>query len=141
MRSPYQITFGPSTSAVPQITGTALASSAVGILKSFNDLNSQYDFYCGIQPLDVNGLAASVGNTGRLVVVEEGPPVGGYASEVISAVAELVSPVRVRRVSMPDLPIPFSCTLEDATLPSVASVMAAARSLLDPRAPKDSGAR
>lgn len=85
-----------------------------------------------IRPLDAEGLAASAAKTGRLVVVEEGPPMGGYASEVISAVVERVGLVRARRVSMPDLPIPFSGILEDATLPNAARVVAAARSLLDP---------
>lgn len=85
-----------------------------------------------IRPLDVEGLAASAAKTGRLVVVEEGSPVGGYASEVISAVVERVGLVRASRVSMPDLPIPFSGILEDAALPSAARVVAAAKSLLDP---------
>lgn len=91
-----------------------------------------------IRPLDVEGLAASAAKTGRLVVVEEGPPLGGYASEVISAVVEEVGLVRARRVCMQDLPIPFSGILEDATLPSAALVVAAARTLVDPTTSGDS---
>lgn len=84
-----------------------------------------------IRPLDVEALAASAAKTGRLVVVEEGPPVGGYASEVISTVVERVGPVRAQRVAMPDLPIPFSGILEDAAVPDAERIVTAARSLLD----------
>jgi mannosyltransferase OCH1-like enzyme len=35
-------------------------------LKPFNDLNSQYDFYCGIQPLDVNALALNIALMGTI---------------------------------------------------------------------------
>lgn len=80
-----------------------------------------------LRPLDINLLADSAARTGRLVVVEEGPPTGGYASEVISAVAEWVNPLAVRRVTMPDLPLPFSGVLEDAVLPGPADVVEAVR--------------
>lgn len=82
-----------------------------------------------LRPLDVDLLADSAARTGRLVVVEEGPPTGGYASEVISAVAERVSPLAVRRVTMPDIPLPFSGVLEDAVLPGPDDVVKAVRML------------
>jgi pyruvate/2-oxoglutarate/acetoin dehydrogenase E1 component len=82
-----------------------------------------------LRPLDVDTIAASAEKTGRLVVVEEGPPTGGYASDVISFSVEEAGPIRARRVSMPDLPIPFAASLEDWARPSAARVAEAARAL------------
>ena len=82
-----------------------------------------------LRPLDVTAIAESVSRTGRLVVVEEGPPTGGYAADVIASAVERVGPLKARRVTMPDLPIPFASTLEDAALPSADVVAAAARLL------------
>lgn len=82
-----------------------------------------------LRPLDATTVVESVARTGRLVVVEEGPPSGGYAADVIAAAVELGGPVAARRVTMPDLPIPFASTLEDAALPSVSAVAAAVRAL------------
>jgi pyruvate/2-oxoglutarate/acetoin dehydrogenase E1 component len=83
-----------------------------------------------LRPLDEATIATSAAKTGRLVVVEEGPPTGGYASDVIALAVEQAGPIRGRRVSMPDLPIPFSAPLEDWARPSAEKVVAAARSLL-----------
>jgi pyruvate/2-oxoglutarate/acetoin dehydrogenase E1 component len=82
-----------------------------------------------LRPLDVTTVAESVSRTGRLVVVEEGPPTGGYAADVIASAVERVGPLTARRVTMPDLPIPFAGTLEDGALPSADAVAAAVRSL------------
>jgi pyruvate/2-oxoglutarate/acetoin dehydrogenase E1 component len=82
-----------------------------------------------LRPLDTETIAESSARTGRLVVVEEGPPTGGYAADVIATAAELAGPLAVRRVTTPDLPIPFSKTLEDAAIPDAAAVTSAARSL------------
>jgi pyruvate/2-oxoglutarate/acetoin dehydrogenase E1 component len=83
-----------------------------------------------LRPLDVDTILASSARTGALVVVEEGPPTGGYASEVISAVAERDRSVAVARVTMPDIPIPFSGVLEDAVVPQPHDVVAAVRRLV-----------
>jgi acetoin:2,6-dichlorophenolindophenol oxidoreductase subunit beta len=103
---------------------TALAAAgelaADGIEVDVIDLKS-------LRPLDVDTLVESAARTRALVVVEEGPPAGGYAAEVISLVAERTDGVTARRVTMPDLPIPFSGVLEDAVLPQPPDVSAAAR--------------
>ena len=83
-----------------------------------------------LRPLDTATIAGSVAKTGRLVVVEEGPPTGGYASDVIALAVEEAGPIKAKRVAMPDLPIPFSAPLEDWARPSAAKVVAAARSLV-----------
>lgn len=105
---------------------TALAAAedlaAEGVACEVIDLRS-------LRPLDGATIAASVARTGRLVVVEEGPPLGGYAAEVIAVAVELAGPVSVRRVCSPDLPIPFAPALEDGAIPAAASVAAQVRSL------------
>jgi acetoin:2,6-dichlorophenolindophenol oxidoreductase subunit beta len=82
-----------------------------------------------LHPLDADTIAESAARTGRLVVVEEGPPSGGYAAEVVAAAVERVGPLAARRVTMPDLPIPFSAPLEDWALPDAGAVARAAREL------------
>jgi acetoin:2,6-dichlorophenolindophenol oxidoreductase subunit beta len=64
-------------------------------------------------------------------VVEEGPPQGGYAAEVVAAAVENAGPLAARRVTMPDLPIPFAPSLEKEALPGADRVAAAARVILD----------
>ncbi len=83
-----------------------------------------------LRPLDRATLAESAAKTGRLVVVEEGPPTGGYAAEVVAAVVEAAGPTPVRRVTMPDLPIPFAASLEDSVLPGPDRIAAAVRGLV-----------
>ncbi len=106
---------------------TALAAAeqlaAEGIECEVVDLRS-------LRPLDGETVAASVARTGRLVVVEEGPPLGGYAAEVVAAAIELAGPVPCRRVCSPDLPIPFAPALEDAAIPSADAVAAQVRGLV-----------
>jgi acetoin:2,6-dichlorophenolindophenol oxidoreductase subunit beta len=82
-----------------------------------------------LRPLDADTVAESAARTGRLVVVEEGPPSGGYAAEVVAAAVERVGALAARRVTMPDLPIPFSAPLEDWALPDAGAVARAAREL------------
>jgi acetoin:2,6-dichlorophenolindophenol oxidoreductase subunit beta len=86
------------------------------------------DLRC-LRPLDGDAIARSVATTGRLVVVEEGPPLGGYSAEVIAAAVELAGPVPARRVCSEDLPIPFAPALEDAAVPSVEAVVTQVRAL------------
>ena len=90
------------------------------------------DLRC-LRPLDADTICQSAARTGHIVAVEEGPPTGGYASEVISLAAERAGPVRARRVTMPDIPVPFSARLEDAVLPNAAMVVDATLALLDHR--------
>jgi acetoin:2,6-dichlorophenolindophenol oxidoreductase subunit beta len=84
-----------------------------------------------LRPLDEAAIVATATQTGRLIVVEDGPPVGGYAAEVIAVAAENVPGLTVRRVCAPDLPIAFSPPLEDALFPGAERIAADARSLCE----------
>jgi pyruvate/2-oxoglutarate/acetoin dehydrogenase E1 component len=77
----------------------------------------------------VETIGRSAEKTGRLVVVEEGPPTGGYAGDVIATAVELAGPIAARRVTLPDTPMPFSAPLEDAAIPTSSRVADAAVAL------------
>jgi pyruvate/2-oxoglutarate/acetoin dehydrogenase E1 component len=83
-----------------------------------------------LAPLDEEMILASVGRTGRLVVVDECPLRCGIASEVSATVAErgfklLRAPVA--RVTRAQVPVPYSPPLEAAIVPSADSIAAAVR--------------
>lgn len=72
-------------------------------------------------PLDAETIIASVGRTGRLLVVHEACETGGWAGEVIARVVGswafdyLDAPVR--RLAGKDVPIPYNRGLERAAVP------------------------
>ncbi|MDR7543223.1 MAG: alpha-ketoacid dehydrogenase subunit beta [Armatimonadota bacterium] len=83
-------------------------------------------------PLDARTLVESAKRTGRALVVDEGYTRYGVAGEIAAVIAEgafyhLEAPVR--RLGAMDVPIPFSPVLEDLTVPTAATVAAAARML------------
>ena len=85
-----------------------------------------------LKPLDEGALLASAAKTGRVVIVQEAPRTVGYAAELAAILAEkamldLRGPVL--RVTGYDVPYPY-WQIEDAYMPSVERVAAAARKLL-----------
>lgn len=84
-----------------------------------------------LRPLDADAIAESVIQSRRLVVVEEGPPQGGYAAEVVALAVEAAGPIAARRVTMPDLPMPFAPPLEKHARPDAEDLTTAARELLN----------
>ena len=85
-----------------------------------------------LAPLDIPVLISSAKKTGRVLVVEEGPVTGGVAAEIATRISEgafgaLAAPVR--RLAMPDIPVPSARELERAIMPSAASIADAARDL------------
>jgi len=86
-----------------------------------------------LKPLDEDALLASAAKTGRVVIVQEAPRTCGYAAEVAAILAErAILDLRgpVIRVTGYDVPYPY-WKLEDAYMPSVERVLAAARRLLE----------
>ncbi len=85
-------------------------------------------------PLDEEAILESVGNTGRLVIVDESPPRCSLAADIASIVADkgfrsLKAPVK--KVTCPHTPVPFAPSLEDAFLPNAGRVVAAVREVVD----------
>jgi pyruvate dehydrogenase E1 component beta subunit len=125
-RSGEDITLVAVGMTVPTAIQAADVLAAGGISVEVLDLRT-------LVPLDHERLFASVRKTGRLVVVDEARRSCGAAAEVAALVAEhaweaLRGPIR--RVTAPDVPVPFSPPLEAAYLPSADRVVEAARSLL-----------
>ena len=86
-----------------------------------------------IWPLDAEAVLASVAKTSRALVLQEASRSTGAADHVVSLIAReaftaLDAPIAV--VAPVDTPVPFAPELEDAYLPSVASLTAALEELL-----------
>ncbi len=86
-----------------------------------------------LNPMDDDLIVESVKKTNRCLVVHEAPRTGGIAGEITARVNEfcfewLDAPVR--RVTAPDIPVPFSPPLEDFYLVQVSDVVEAARWML-----------
>lgn len=85
-----------------------------------------------VVPLDMDTVCESVARTGRLLVVDEDYLGFGLSGELITRVVErlgLAGVQQVARHGLPDVPVPAALTLEQAVVPRVASIAAAAREL------------
>jgi acetoin:2,6-dichlorophenolindophenol oxidoreductase subunit beta len=76
-------------------------------------------------PLDTRTILDSVRRTSRLFTVEENPRLCGWGAEIVSIVADeaiydLDAPVV--RITTPHIPLPAAFTLEQAAIPSAASI-------------------
>jgi pyruvate dehydrogenase E1 component subunit beta len=85
-----------------------------------------------LRPMDTDTIVESVKKTGRIVTVEEGWPQSGIGAEIAARIIErafdyLDAPIL--RVSGKDVPMPYAANLEKLALPSVADVVAAAKSV------------
>jgi pyruvate/2-oxoglutarate/acetoin dehydrogenase E1 component len=125
--------------AVQKMVHTALAAAdeleADGIRAEVIDPRSY-------SPLDTETILASVRRTGRLVIVDESHPRCSLATDIAALAAEFAfAALRapIRRVTAPHAPVPFSPPLEDAYLPSVASVSAAVHEVVAARVGVEAG--
>ena len=86
-----------------------------------------------VNPLDVDSIVASVRKTGACVVVEEAPRTGGVGAEIGAVLMEhafgyLDRPLR--RLAIPDTPVPMAEHLVDALAPSTADIVTTVRELM-----------
>ena len=84
-------------------------------------------------PLDTDAVLASVERTGKVLVAHEATRSCGVGAEVSALISEhafehLDAPVR--RLTTPDVPIPFSPPLEQAVLPQLDQMKEACRELI-----------
>lgn len=81
-------------------------------------------------PLDIELIAESVRDTGRLVCVMEGNQPGSWGEHVIAQVVGAAFDhldVPPCLVSSPGTPVPYAASLEDAWVPNVAPIVGAVR--------------
>ena len=85
-----------------------------------------------LRPLDHETVLESVGKTNRVMLVEEGTRVGGWAGNLLGIIAAegLHDLDDAWIVATDDTPAPYSPTLEDAWLPAGAEIAAAVRERL-----------
>ena len=86
-----------------------------------------------LNPLDTEAILTSVEKTGKVLIAHEATRSCGVGAEVASLVSErafesLDAPVR--RLTAPDVPIPFSPPLEQSILPQLDDMKEACRELL-----------
>lgn len=117
------VTYG---NGLPKCLDAAAALATDGIEAEVIDLRV-------LRPLDFATVAASVARTRRVVIVDEGWKSGSLAAEIAARLAEdhlyeLDAPVR--RVCSREVPIPYAAQLEEAALPAVAGILAAARAIV-----------
>ena len=84
-------------------------------------------------PLDTKTILESVAKTGRLLVVDQGHRTCGAAGEIAAIVAEqgfwnLQAPIK--RLTAPDMQIPFSSALEKGFYPDAEMIATAVRQLI-----------
>jgi pyruvate dehydrogenase E1 component beta subunit len=85
-----------------------------------------------LKPLDIETIMASVAKTGRLVLVENTHRVANVSAEIAAIMAEeafdmLRKPIR--RLSAPDVHVPFSPALEACLYPTRETIVAAVRNI------------
>jgi pyruvate/2-oxoglutarate/acetoin dehydrogenase E1 component len=85
-----------------------------------------------LRPLDHETVLQSVAKTNRVLLVEEGPRVGGWAGNLLGILtAEGLEELDDAWIlTTGDTPAPYSPTLEDAWLPGAAEIAAAVRERL-----------
>jgi pyruvate dehydrogenase E1 component beta subunit len=115
------ITYGGS---LPKVMAAAAELEQGGVDAEVVDLRS-------LRPLDDETLFGSVRKTHRAIIVDEGWRSGSVSAEVAARIGEhafydLDAPVG--RVCSAEVPMPYAKHLEEAALPSVVGIVAAARS-------------
>ena len=114
------ITYGGS---LPKVMAAAEELAKNGVNAEVVDLRS-------LRPLDDETILASVRKTRRAVIVDEGWRSGSLSAEISARIMEqalwsLDAPVA--RVCSAEVPIPYPRHLEEAALPQVPAIVAAAR--------------
>jgi pyruvate/2-oxoglutarate/acetoin dehydrogenase E1 component len=87
-----------------------------------------------LSPLDLDGIAASVARTGRLLVVDNGWTCCGAGAEIVAGVCERLQgnrEVRVRRLGFAPTTCPTAPALEALYYPTAQTIAAAARDLVE----------
>jgi pyruvate/2-oxoglutarate/acetoin dehydrogenase E1 component len=108
----------------------ALAEDAADKLKAIG-ISAEVVSLCYVRPLDRLTIRSSVQKTGRVIIVQDEPPNGGYGPVVRCALDELPSGCLgtvPRILASADQPFPY--LIEDSILVSVQDVVSAARDML-----------
>jgi len=122
---------GTDVTLVSYSIGVGVALQAAETLAGLG-INAEVIDLRTLRPMDTATVLESVKKTNRMVVVEEGWPACGIASEIMAVVMEkgfddLDAPVL--RVTNVDVPLPYAANLEKAALVKAEDVVTAARTV------------
>lgn len=124
-REGSDITIVATSSMVQVALGAASMLEEIGISAEVVDPRTMW-------PLDEKTLIESAKKTSRAIVVDEGYERYGVTAEIASVIATGAFydlDVPVKRIGAMHVPIPFSPSLEDATIPNEKQVFEAARAM------------
>ena len=139
--APYGIAFGQAHvvqegSDVTIVTISQMVQKAVLAAKTLaaQSIHAEVLDLRTLVPLDVEAILKSVRKTGRLLIVDEDYLGFGLTGEVAATVAEHLDTVTlkspVRRLAVPNVPIPYSRPLEQFVIPQVDHIVRAVQELL-----------
>jgi pyruvate dehydrogenase E1 component beta subunit len=85
-------------------------------------------------PMDTESVLKSVRKTGRLLIVDEDYLGFGLSGEISAVIAENLDSISlkapIKRLAVPNVPIPFSRPLEQFVIPQVSNIVLAAQELM-----------
>ena len=125
-RSGQHVTLVTYGGSLPKTMKAADALAKEGIEAEVIDLRT-------LRPLDMDTVVASIAKTHRAVVIDEMWKTGSFAGEVMARIMELAFDqldAPVARVCSREVPMPYAKHLEEAALPQVERIVAAAKGLL-----------
>jgi pyruvate/2-oxoglutarate/acetoin dehydrogenase E1 component len=126
----------------PKLTLTAYGYMAELAREATLKLAFEHEIFCELvvpsqlSPFDPEGrldptLVQSLQRSGRLLAIEEGTYTLGWGAEVLARAAQAMpGQLKAARLAAADQPIPASAPLEEAALPSVADIVAAAQEMV-----------
>jgi pyruvate dehydrogenase E1 component beta subunit len=123
---------GPSGDDVTILAVGLMARRARGAAKTLagEGISAEVVDVCSLSPMPWETILGSVKKTGRAVVVDEARLTCSVASEIAAGIAEHAFGAPVRRLAVPDVPIPFAPALEASVIPDEEQIASTARELV-----------
>ena len=87
-----------------------------------------------LRPMDTEIIIDSVKKTHRVVVLHEACVTGGIGGEIVAKIAENVFDyidAPIKRVGIPDVPIPYAKSLEDTIVPTKEKLIACIKAVME----------
>jgi len=137
VRSGTDITIVTLSQMVQKAVIAADQLSGMGVSAEVIDLRT-------VVPLDRAAVLESVKKTGRLLVADEDYLSFGLSGEIAALIAENLDSVAlkapIKRLAVPDVPIPYSRPLEQFVIPQVDAIVKAVQRVMQSRKPAEASA-
>lgn len=137
VRSGTDITIVTLSQMVQKAVIAADQLAGLGISAEVIDLRT-------VVPLDRAAILESVKKTGRLLVADEDYLSFGLSGEIAALIAENLDTVAlkapIKRLAVPDVPIPYSRPLEQFVIPQVDAIVKAVQRVMQARKPAEASA-